>query len=728
MAKHLVLLLTAPPEFDARERELQEIENRVSEVARLEKENEELRVELARLREPQAEASNPPTARVVLGALSPNKPTKNYNVTYCKTMAEVDHSDLLREHETLIAKHEELGKTYENVRSKLRERTELLDKWANVADRRLQKIQELRNKLKDCRVAARGSEGNDGSASIRSPSPGPAHPQRPKSEFRTYHPDHLPPSLFTISGHFVAPFSTKRVRSESPLQNGELIAADASVNEPVSVPDISAGDDELPQNTALQNQDRPVTIKSEPSSDGPIFVSTRPVLKRKRERIECEPKRLHKIKSEHGSSSGPEYAGEQHHSSAAESIDYEREVHVPTPRKRKSLSRAFRGGNSAGEILKSDKGRENQRNDLLGFGTPGISHSSTRSDVSVHTAPFSAEVQRNHPKLLWPPQSPSLGNSRSRHVTRLNAGISDLAEDGEHDSELGFGPPVKGRLDILLNPPLTHSLAPAKQRGPVDEDTTPFKDANDSDGGFKLAPRRELPFKHTGADDALKRTPIMRSKTNKTSPYPSVIRQRGPHRPSILREDMPRGRSIAGGSTPLRERTADRLKPEDFKPNPRYNDGLPYVYDEVVRGKEARATLSGCIDINCCGKTFRRFAEVERKSIGSSVTSRAEDIKLLETYLGDEAWQLGTMSREDKEETWLLAKTWELANKFGKHRQRYSRMPTPPGFWSVDFPSTQERAEERRQAEEIRAALVRERYREAMRPNGAWLFRDEELH
>lgn len=172
----------------------------------------------------------------------------------------------------------------------------------------------------------------------------------------------------------------------------------------------------------------------------------------------------------------------------------------------------------------------------------------------------------------------------------------------------------------------------------------------------------------------------------------------------------------------------DKLRPEDFKPNPRYNDGLSYVYDEVNRGKSAaeRAAQAGCTDPSCCGKTFRAFAEAERSHLGPSVATRAEDIRLLEDYLGDEAYKLGTMAREEKEETWLQAKTWELANKFGKHRQRYARMPSPPGFWNVEFPNTQERAEERRQAEEIRKALVHERYREAMRPGGKWLFRDEE--
>jgi hypothetical protein len=119
------------------------------------------------------------------------------------------------------------------------------------------------------------------------------------------------------------------------------------------------------------------------------------------------------------------------------------------------------------------------------------------------------------------------------------------------------------------------------------------------------------------------------------------------------------------------------------------------------------------------------MAQAELQAAGSSLTHRAADIKLLEDYLGDQAYRLGTMNRLEREEVWLEAKTRELANKHGRHRHRFSRRQSPPGFWNADFPSTQEMQMDREEADKREKRLVEERWREAMRNDGRWMFRDE---
>lgn len=727
-----IYVLTSRAELDAREHEksdiLRELHNRSLEAERLRKENEVLKAEIMLLRDPQPGASEPSKRRVVLGTLSPNKPTTSYNNASPKAQPTNDLRELADKHKKLQVELKILFRKCDGYKTKLHERTDTIAKWAKYADHLKQKLQESREKPNAQQVVADESEAKYGLSSLQCSSPGLVPAKSSGSGLDSGRLSLVSSSLVTTFNHSLLPTSPRRIRSEPALQNNSLKAADANAHEPVSV---SADHYELPSHSGLQGEDRPMTVKLEPSSDGPVFVSTREIRKRKRETAGAEPKRLQKIKSEHSNSSGSEAMDEQHHSPAAESIDYEKEVHVPTPRKRKrkvsyralQAGREFNeGGTSHNKCLGVPKSA------MSDFSAPGITSPPSRLDVNYRTAYHSSEVQHNESELLWPSQSPSprIGlTDWSHYPPRIKVGVMDLAEDGEDGFKTVSHPAVKGRLDALLNPPSPYGSMPAKQRGLANKDTTLFRDTNDYNGNFKMAPRRGLPFKQTKADGAATETPTIRSKTGNLSPQPSVVRQRGPHKPSILRNATPRGRPASRESMPLREHPIDRLRPEDFKPNPRYNDGLTYIFDEVVRGKEARAALSGCIDPNCCGNTFRHFAEAERKTIGPSVTSRADDIKLLETYLGNEAWRLGTMSPEDKEETWLLAKTWELANKFGKHRQRYSRMSTPPGFWNVDFPSTQERAEERRQAQEIRTALVRQRYREAMRPDGAWLFRDE---
>ncbi len=182
---------------------------------------------------------------------------------------------------------------------------------------------------------------------------------------------------------------------------------------------------------------------------------------------------------------------------------------------------------------------------------------------------------------------------------------------------------------------------------------------------------------------------------------------------------------------PLRARPVSRLNLNDFKVNPNYNQGYDYAFQETVRGRDARQKcLRGCTKPECCGRKFRVLAEMDREARGPLTLSQKESQKeadelLLEEYLGDNAYKIQNMSTAQKEEMILQARTRELANKLGRHRHVYERRTTPPGFWRSDFPTTQEEREDREKANEIARSHVEERYKEAMRPNGRFLFRDE---
>ncbi len=83
------------------------------------------------------------------------------------------------------------------------------------------------------------------------------------------------------------------------------------------------------------------------------------------------------------------------------------------------------------------------------------------------------------------------------------------------------------------------------------------------------------------------------------------------------------------------------------------------------------------------------------------------------------------MSKDEKEQTIIQAVTRKMAKNAGKHRHAFERRASPPGFWNADFPTTQEEIQYRAQARERERDLVSLRYQEAMRPGGAYLFRDE---
>lgn len=169
---------------------------------------------------------------------------------------------------------------------------------------------------------------------------------------------------------------------------------------------------------------------------------------------------------------------------------------------------------------------------------------------------------------------------------------------------------------------------------------------------------------------------------------------------------------------PLRDRPTTSLTIQDFKPNPAFNQGYTHAFSETVRTRSARMCLPGCTNPTCCGSTFRTFAAAQ----GALPASQEE--ALLEDYLGA-AYEGVRMSGPERAELVLQARTKKMAGESGRHREAYERRRTPPGFWRVDFPTTQEVEGDRERAREGERAVVQERWLEAQRKGGRWVFRDE---
>ncbi|KAI4210549.1 MAG: hypothetical protein LQ351_006616 [Letrouitia transgressa] len=184
----------------------------------------------------------------------------------------------------------------------------------------------------------------------------------------------------------------------------------------------------------------------------------------------------------------------------------------------------------------------------------------------------------------------------------------------------------------------------------------------------------------------------------------------------------------------LRSKPLEELYVDDFKINPKHNQGYEHPFKEVVRKQEQRKCLPGCTKLDCCGGIFRRMAEAGGLRTYPKPQATpclpgpevVDEEQLLKDYLGDQHRScLQGMSEEERAELLLQAKTKILAEHYGRHRQAYAREPSPFGYWEADMPDTQQ-FQELRQAADIRnRQKVEERYREAMRPDGVWKFRDE---
>ncbi|CCC12377.1 unnamed protein product [Sordaria macrospora k-hell] len=321
-------------------------------------------------------------------------------------------------------------------------------------------------------------------------------------------------------------------------------------------------------------------------------------------------------------------------------------------------------------------------------------------DLNETTFVMPTPKKRRH----WdPPQPPANDAAEETTINR-----PALATSKDKDKTTSNTPKPAARSEFRLG----HVLADVAEDSPEPPDLQKEQGKGGPSDSTTPKPGRLQSLLNTN-------TPLQREQPLHT---PARVPAVGPGSHSA--PNLRRARDMAK-STPLRERPVTELRLEDFKVNPKANNGYTHAFDEVVRGRAERAKLEGCTDPNCCGRTARVLAESELTSGGSAHLLKQENIALMEDYLGTESYRLGTMTMDEKKEIWLKAKTIAVANSFGRHRHQFERTRSPPGYWDPDFPGTQEEQERREEANRRERETVEKRWREAMRGNGRWLFRDE---
>lgn len=182
---------------------------------------------------------------------------------------------------------------------------------------------------------------------------------------------------------------------------------------------------------------------------------------------------------------------------------------------------------------------------------------------------------------------------------------------------------------------------------------------------------------------------------------------------------------------PLRSRPLHRLNITDFKVDPRYAS-LGYEYRETIRKRDERRCLPGCTK-PCC-HSIRKMAVANvmpslnrsRALFDDDEDTMDDDEFTLRGYLGKGYTQMiRSANAEEKNKMLIEARAKAFADKHGKHRQVFERRASPPGFWRTDMPTTQEEEEDRKEADRQERQIVEERWREAMRGGGRYMFRDE---
>ncbi|KAI9886067.1 MAG: Coproporphyrinogen-III oxidase [Watsoniomyces obsoletus] len=333
-----------------------------------------------------------------------------------------------------------------------------------------------------------------------------------------------------------------------------------------------------------------------------------------------------------------------------------------------------------------------------------------------------------------------------KRPTSNHADVASVAEDGESMSQDDL--PAMGCPDTGLNPPTTgrgRLLGPAvprrrllellEQPPPGTPELTPNRPQGSTSHHQELSSSKEVDVAESRKDARRQDFPSStKSRSNEQQNHHAPHRCDVVSRPtSTTPSNNPKTHvRTTSNSKPLRALPLHDLQLEHFKVNSNYNQGLDYAFTETVRAHDRRRCLPGCTRTECCGDLFRKSIRIgglpttERSELrwGSSPPQN-EDDRLLEEYLGGDQGRLQRMTNDERKELLLHAKAKHFADKHGKHRQAYERRKTPPGFWRTEMPTTQEIQADREEAARLERVQVEERYREAMRPGGRWVFADE---
>ncbi|KAL0942828.1 DNA repair protein [Colletotrichum truncatum] len=660
--------------------ELEILRTRTEEVDRLEEENRRLRSKLLQFHQ-QNRVTESPRETPRPRALMHDQATNTEPKTTDSSDNGGDLEQVLRESHKLHRRYNALDKNFKLLKEEFQKRREENKRWEEYAA-------SLEAKIK--RIEDRHGQSIDPTHATQSASK-PSRPRLAATSSFSSDPGAEPRLAVTAAEVPAEEHIKPRTAPAHSDQTRDLSTVDSTEGETTE----GSNDVEMPVLPPLRQPTNPapeIHIKPELSSDGPVFVSERHVGKRKRhdDLATNEPGRR-KVKVE---SPKAAMAGLPSTQLQQESMDLD-EVgqRLNTPRKNRHLD-AERAKTTEPVFVRPDV----------------ISTPTTRSfDNPAVLTPVNPNARTVRPcerKIVEKPTKKGLA-----------ADIGTLAEDGLAYKKPGRGelvegqfrtPQPAGRLRALLNVPSPEQAPAIVRSAPRLRDTNTLED-----DGSLFPERRSLPFNKDRRDKSRDTTSNQKETHETVGPTPTR---------NLARNRAAVGAPLASSKPALRSRPVASLRLDDFKINPKFNGGSDYAYSEVVRGKDDRACLPGCTDMNCCGKHFRAMALAQKNNADRTPAS---DNKLFEDYLGDRISTVWGMSKAEKEELWVEAKTWQLANELGKHRHRYARRSSPPGFWNTDFPSTQEVEAEKAEAEKREKQMILERHREAIRGGGRWVFRDE---
>ena len=277
--------------------------------------------------------------------------------------------------------------------------------------------------------------------------------------------------------------------------------------------------------------------------------------------------------------------------------------------------------------------------------------------------------------------------------------------------------PEKSSLDLKVDRPVTSDKskspkAPAARSNCRNNSKTPLKSPG-------MPAQRPIP--EPTAIGSIGLAPSM-NEENAPTQAPSRISMQNRTPGNAPPTDQPT--DVLPEQEPFRSRPIHRQRTDHFKLNSSHSD---YAFHESIRRHDEKKRVSGCTDRNCLRcKDIRKFVENGGYATNMPGQETEEtDRRLIEDFLGGDRRRMNKISTEEKAEILAQAKMQQFADKFGTHKTRFARPPSPVDYWNVDFPSTQEHERNREAARIREREKVEEMYWEAMRKGGRYVFADE---
>ncbi|KAI0772953.1 DNA repair protein endonuclease SAE2/CtIP C-terminus-domain-containing protein [Trametes elegans] len=135
-----------------------------------------------------------------------------------------------------------------------------------------------------------------------------------------------------------------------------------------------------------------------------------------------------------------------------------------------------------------------------------------------------------------------------------------------------------------------------------------------------------------------------------------------------------------------------------YQLDPEQNDGVGYQYGEVVRDKQRRKKMHGG-DCECCRDYYEVVGPLPSRA--QAPLWRSPESTPPKPPRGDSSGEVG-----------VDAAIEEHKGAISRHREHWPRAKTPPGYWNIGFPDTQEvaamNAEAVRMHEQKRAMVAEE--------------------